>query len=62
MKQNKSGAIKSIEQIKNNTQKKLTKLQSTAKTEKDSVSFAEIRKKNWYEDIDGFSHQMEFLQ
>ncbi|GBL41504.1 uncharacterized protein MJ1625 [Nitrosarchaeum sp.] len=45
----KSGAIKSIEQIKNNTQKKLTKLQSTAKTEKDSVSFAEIRKKNWYE-------------
>lgn len=45
----KSGAIKSIEQIKNNTQKKLAKLQSTAKTEKDSVSFAEIRKKNWYE-------------
>ncbi|MEK6866119.1 MAG: NFACT family protein, partial [Thermoproteota archaeon] len=44
----KSGAIKSIEQIKNNTQKKLAKLQSTAKTEKDSVSFAEIRKKNWY--------------
>ncbi|GDY16482.1 fibronectin-binding protein [Nitrosopumilaceae archaeon] len=45
----KSGAIKSIEQIKNNTWKKLAKLQSTAKTEKDSVSFAEIRKKNWYE-------------
>ena len=45
----KSGAIKSIEQIKNNTQKKLAKLQSTAKTEKDSVSLTEIRKKNWYE-------------
>jgi predicted ribosome quality control (RQC) complex YloA/Tae2 family protein len=45
----KSGAIKSIEQIKINTQKKLTKLQNTAEKEKDSVSFAEIRKKNWYE-------------
>jgi hypothetical protein len=44
----KSGAIKSIEQIKINTQKKLTKLQNTAEKEKDSVSFAEIRKKNWY--------------
>ncbi len=45
----KSGAIKSIEQIKINTQKKLAKLQNTAEKEKDSVSFAEIRKKNWYE-------------
>jgi predicted ribosome quality control (RQC) complex YloA/Tae2 family protein len=45
----KSGAIKSIEQIKINTQKKLAKLQNKAETEKDSVSFAEIRKKNWYE-------------
>ena len=45
----KSGAIKSIEQIKINTQKKLVKLQNKAETEKDSVSFTEIRKKNWYE-------------
>lgn len=45
----KSGAIKSIEQIKNNTQKKLSKLQNKAETEKELVSFAEIRKKNWYE-------------
>jgi predicted ribosome quality control (RQC) complex YloA/Tae2 family protein len=45
----KSGAIKSIEQIKINTEKKLEKLQNKAETEKDSVSFAEIRKKNWYE-------------
>ncbi|MFB5613399.1 MAG: ribosome rescue protein RqcH, partial [Nitrosarchaeum sp.] len=45
----KSGAIKSIEQIKINTQKKLSKLQNKAETEKESVSFAEIRKKNWYE-------------
>ena len=45
----KSGAIKSIEQIKINTQKKLAKLQNKAETEKDSVSFTEIRKKNWYE-------------
>ena len=45
----KSGAIKSIEQIKINTQKKLAKLQNKAETEKDSVSFSEIRKKNWYE-------------
>ena len=45
----KSSAIKSIEQIKINTQKKLAKLQNKAETEKDSVSFSEIRKKNWYE-------------
>ena len=45
----KSGAIKSIEQIKINTQKKLAKLQNIAETEKDSVSLTEIRKKNWYE-------------
>jgi len=45
----KSGAIKSIEQIKINTQKKLSKLQNKAETEKDLVSFTEIRKKNWYE-------------
>ncbi|MGI0056083.1 MAG: NFACT RNA binding domain-containing protein, partial [Nitrosarchaeum sp.] len=45
----KSGAIKSIEQIKINTQKKLAKLQNIAETKKDSVSLTEIRKKNWYE-------------
>lgn len=45
----KSAAIKSIEQIKINTQKKLSKLHNKAETEKDSVSFTEIRKKNWYE-------------
>jgi len=45
----KSGAIKSIEQIKINTQKKIAKLQNKAETEKESISFAEIRKKNWYE-------------
>jgi predicted ribosome quality control (RQC) complex YloA/Tae2 family protein len=45
----KSGAIKSIEQIKINTQKKLAKLQNKAETEKESVTVAEIRKKNWYE-------------
>jgi len=45
----KSGAIKSIQQIKINTEKKLGKLQNKAETEKESVSFAEIRKKNWYE-------------
>ncbi|MSV26618.1 MAG: hypothetical protein CK527_05195 [Nitrosarchaeum sp.] len=45
----KSGAIKSIEQIKINTQKKLVKLQNKAEIEKDIVSVTEIRKKNWYE-------------
>lgn len=45
----KSGAIKSIEQIKINTQKKIAKLQNKAESEKDSVAFTEIRKKNWYE-------------
>jgi predicted ribosome quality control (RQC) complex YloA/Tae2 family protein len=45
----KSGAIKSIEQIKINTLKKISKLQGRAESEKNSVLFAEIRKKNWYE-------------
>jgi len=45
----KSAAIKSIDEIKINTQKKLSKLQNKAEIEKNVVSFAEIRKKSWYE-------------
>ena len=44
-----SGAIKSIEDIKAKTLKKLEKLQNKTESEKDSVIVSEIRKKNWYE-------------
>ena len=44
-----SGAIKSIEQIKENTLKKLQKLKNQTESEKNSVLVSDIRKKNWYE-------------
>ena len=44
-----SGAIKSIEQIKENTLKKLQKLQNQTESEKNLVLVSDIRKKNWYE-------------
>ncbi len=44
-----SGAIKSIEDIKAKTLKKLEKLQNKSESEKDTVLVSEIRKKNWYE-------------
>jgi predicted ribosome quality control (RQC) complex YloA/Tae2 family protein len=44
-----SGAIKSIEKIKENTIKKLQKLQNKTETEKNQIVVSDIRKKNWYE-------------
>ncbi|AJW69712.1 ribosome rescue protein RqcH [Nitrosopumilus adriaticus] len=44
-----SGAIKSIESIKEKTLKKLEKLQNKTEAEKDISMISEIRKKNWYE-------------
>ncbi len=44
-----SGAISSIEEIKDKTEKKLEKLQNKTESEKDSILVSEIRKKNWYE-------------
>ncbi|MDH3501244.1 MAG: ribosome rescue protein RqcH [Nitrosopumilus sp.] len=44
-----SGAVKSIEQIKENTLKKLEKLQNKTESEKNEVIISDIRKKNWYE-------------
>ncbi len=44
-----SGAIKSIEFIKEKTLKKLEKLQNKTEAEKDINMISEIRKKNWYE-------------
>ena len=44
-----SGAIKSIEEIKTKTEKKLVKLQNQTETERNSIIVSEIRKKNWYE-------------
>ena len=44
-----SGAISSIQAIKEKTEKKLEKLQSKTEAEKDVFVVTEIRKKNWYE-------------
>jgi len=44
-----SGAISSIEEIKEKTKKKLEKLQNKTESEKDLILVSEIRKKNWYE-------------
>ena len=44
-----SGAIKSIQEIKEKTVKKLEKLQNKTESEKDISMISEIRKKNWYE-------------
>jgi len=44
-----SGAIKSIEQIKNKTQKKLEKLKNKTELDQKEVLVSEVRKKNWYE-------------
>ena len=44
-----SGAIKSIQEIKEKTETKLKKFLSKTESEKDLVMVSEIRKKNWYE-------------
>ena len=44
-----SGAIKSIQEIKEKTLKKLEKLQNKTESKKDISMISEIRKKNWFE-------------
>ncbi len=44
-----SGAIKSIELIKNRTEKKLEKLKNKSEVEMKEILVSEVRKKNWYE-------------
>ena len=44
-----SGAIKSIQEIKEKTEAKLKKFLSKTESEKDLIVVSEIRKKNWYE-------------
>ena len=44
-----SGAIASIQSIKEKTEKKLEKFQNKTESEKDLFVVTEIRKKNWYE-------------
>jgi predicted ribosome quality control (RQC) complex YloA/Tae2 family protein len=44
-----SGAISSIQKIKEKTEKKLEKFQNKTESEKDLILVTEIRKKNWYE-------------
>ena len=45
----KSAAISSIEKLKKLTEKKLEKEKSEAKVVEESITYTEIRKKNWYE-------------
>ena len=56
-----SGAIKSIEDIKLKTEKKLEKLQNKTESEQDIMMVTEIRKKNWYERYRWFNSSDEFL-
>ena len=44
-----SGAIKSIDQIKNKTKKKLEKLKNRTEASTQEIIVSEMRKKNWYE-------------
>lgn len=44
-----SNAIKAIEEIKAKTQKNIEKLYGKAEEQKDSLSFWQVRKKNWFE-------------
>ena len=44
-----SGAIESIDQIKNKTKKKLEKLKNRTEASTQEIIVSEVRKKNWYE-------------
>lgn len=44
-----SGAISSIQEIKEKTERKLEKIKNKTQLEKDVILVSEIRKKNWYE-------------
>ena len=56
-----SGAIKSIEQIKNKTKKKLEKLKNKTEVEMKEILVSEVRKKNWYERYRWFFTSDEML-
>lgn len=56
-----SRAIKSIEQIKNKTEKKIERLKNKSDSEKSSVSVLELRKKNWFERYRWFFTSDEIL-
>jgi len=56
-----SGAIKSIDQIKNKTEKKLEKLKNKTLTEAREILVSEVRKKNWYERYRWFFTSDEML-
>jgi len=56
-----SGAIKSIEQIKNKTKKKLEKFKNKSEGEIKEILVSEVRKKNWYERYRWFFTSEEML-
>jgi len=57
-----SGAINSIEAIKEKTEKKLKKFQNQTEAERNLEVVTEIRKKNWFERYRWFMTTMDFLQ
>jgi len=56
-----SGAIKSIDQIKNKTKKKLEKLKNKSELDTKEILVSEVRKKNWYERYRWFFTSDEML-
>ena len=56
-----SGAIKSIEQIKIKTKKRLEKLKNKTEVDKKEILVSEVRKKNWYERYRWFFTSDEML-
>ncbi len=56
-----SGAIKSIEQIKIKTNKRLEKLKNKTEVDKKEILVSEVRKKNWYERYRWFFTSDEML-
>lgn len=56
-----SGAIKSIEQIKKKTKKKLEKLKNKTELNMKEILVSEVRKKNWYERYRWFFTSDEML-
>ena len=59
---NRSGAINSIQEIKEKTEKKLEKLKNKTQSEKDLIIVSEIRKKIGMKDTGGSLLLMDYLQ
>jgi len=56
-----SGAISSIEKLKKKTEKNILELEKKAQSTKESITFSQVRKKNWYERYRWFHTSDGFL-